>query len=93
VPLGKIAFDAYVRACQHLDILPNAKPRFGHGLRYTLSNGLTLMPSYHPSQQNTQTGRLTRAMFHDIFATVRHLLSSGTCYQRKTDLTTPPQRR
>jgi hypothetical protein len=51
------------------------------------------MPSYHPSQQNTQTGRLTRAMFHDIFATVRHLLSSGTCYQRKTDLTTPPQRR
>ena len=75
VPLGKIAFDAYVRACQQLDILPGSKPRFGHGLRYQLSNGLTLLPSYHPSQQNTQTGRLTRVMFHDIFATARNLLS------------------
>jgi uracil-DNA glycosylase family 4 len=93
VPLGKIAFDAYVRAGQHLDIFPGPKPRFGHGLRYTLHNGLTLMPSYHPSQQNTQTGRLTRAMFHDIFATVRQLLSSGTRHQPKTDLTTSPQQR
>lgn len=93
VPLGKIAFDAYVRVCAHLDILPDSKPRFGHGLRYTLGNGLTLMPSYHPSQQNTQTGRLTRAMFHDIFATARDLLSSGTRHQSKTDLTiSPPQR-
>jgi uracil-DNA glycosylase family 4 len=93
VPLGQIAFDAYIRACQHLDILPDSKPRFGHGLRYILSNGLTLMPSYHPSQQNTQTGRLTRAMFHGIFSTARHLLSSGTRHQPKMGLTTSPQQR
>jgi uracil-DNA glycosylase family 4 len=90
VPLGKIAFDTYLRACQYLDIVPDPKPRFGHALQYTLSNGVTLMPSYHPSQQNTQTGRLTRAMFYTIFATVRHLLASGAERQPKMDLTTPP---
>ena len=93
VPLGKIAFDAYVRACQQLDLLPGSKPRFGHGLQYPLSNGLTLLPSYHPSQQNTQTGRLTRVMFHDIFAAVRQVLGSGTEHPPKTDLTTLPQQR
>jgi uracil-DNA glycosylase len=75
LPLGKIAFDACLRACQALHLsLPRPRPHFGHGLHYRLSNDLTLLASYHPSQQNTHTGRLTHQMFHEIFATARALL-------------------
>jgi uracil-DNA glycosylase family 4 len=77
LPLGKIAFDACLRACHALNLsLPTPRPHFGHGLQYQLGNDLTLLASYHPSQQNTHTGRLTRQMFHDIFATARALLSA-----------------
>ena len=78
VALGKIGFDAYLAAWSELSskgesrLLP--RPRFGHGATYVLPNGVTLVASYHPSQQNTQTGRLTREMFEDVFATVRRLL-------------------
>jgi uracil-DNA glycosylase len=78
VPLGKIAFDAYLRACKHLNRpLPAPRPRFGHGQLCRLPNGLTLLPSYHPSQQNTSTGRLTRAMLDQIFATARRILTAS----------------
>ena len=77
VALGKIAFDAYLDALRDLpgdDMPPSPRPSFGHGAAYTLPNGLVLVASYHPSQQNTQTGRLTRPMFEDIFDKVRRLL-------------------
>ena len=75
LPLGKIAFDACLRACRILNLpLPTPQPRFGHGLHYQLSSDLMLLASYHPSQQNTHTGRLTRQMFHEVFATARALL-------------------
>ena len=75
IPLGKIAFDACLHACRQLRYpLPSPLPRFGHAQQYQLGNGLTLLPSYHPSQQNTQTGRLTRPMFHQVFADARALL-------------------
>ena len=75
LPLGKIAFDASLRACRELALpLPTPAPKFGHGQVYPLSERLTLISSYHPSQQNTQTGRLTRDMFHRVFATVREVL-------------------
>jgi uracil-DNA glycosylase family 4 len=76
IPLGKIAFDACLRIYRQLyRTLPTPLPRFGHGLQYRLPNDLILLPSYHPSQQNTHTGRLTRAMFHQIFAAARAVLS------------------
>ncbi len=75
VALGKIAFDAYIALFRDRNLpLPSPRPKFGHGLVYELSDGKTLVASYHPSQQNTQTGRLTREMFHDVFETVGRLL-------------------
>ena len=74
VALGKIAFDGYLAACLRM---PSPRPRFGHGASFAMPNGITLLSSYHPSQQNTQTGRLTREMFEDIFATVRRMLEGS----------------
>ncbi len=79
IPLGKIAFEAFVRVAKVLAYpLPSPLPRFGHARRYAISPELTLVTSYHPSQQNTQTGRLTRAMFHEIFVTARALLATSS---------------
>jgi len=68
VALGKIAFDEYLRTSQAMGSqLPFPRPKFSHGAQYTLPWGVSLIGSYHPSQQNTFTGTLTRPMFHDIF--------------------------
>src|SRR5919108_6135249 len=75
VPLGKIAFDAYLAARRGLGLpLPEARPRFAHEAVTLFPDGVLLIASYHPSRQNTQTGRLTRAMFEAIFARVRQEL-------------------
>ena len=73
VALGKIAFDGIRRMYQMQDItLP--KMKFGHNLYYTLGPGLPwLLCSYHPSQQNTRTGRLTEAMFDAVWRRAREL--------------------
>jgi uracil-DNA glycosylase family 4 len=77
VVLGKIAFDEYFKACRQLGHVPSSpRPTFGHGATYQFSWGVTLISSYHPSQQNTFTGKLTRPMFHQVFAKARHLVSS-----------------
>ena len=76
VALGKIAFDAYLRliASQGVE-LPRPLPPFGHGLIHRLVNGAPwLVTSYHPSRQNTQTGRLTQQMLNDVFVQARSLL-------------------
>ena len=66
VPLGQIAFAQTLKSLRirGVEILPLT---FGHGKVYSLPNGQIMITSYHPSQQNTQTGRLTKAMFHEIF--------------------------
>ena len=68
IALGKIAFDQYLKICQLEGVAsPSPVPKFGHGVSCRLPSGL-LLCSYHPSQQNTFTGKLTRPMFHAVFA-------------------------
>jgi len=54
--------------------LAGRRPKFAHGVSVPMGNGRTLLGSYHPSQQNTFTGRLTEEMFDSVFATVKTIL-------------------
>ena len=75
VALGKIAFDAFLTTLPPRGLtLASPRPKFGHRVSYALDGGVTLIGSYHPSQQNTQTGRLTVPMFDSVFETARELL-------------------
>jgi uracil-DNA glycosylase family 4 len=68
VCLGAFGFQA---ACRHFDVRP--RPRFGHGAECVVDGGPTLICSFHPSQQNTFTGRLTEEMLDNVFARAREL--------------------
>jgi uracil-DNA glycosylase family 4 len=68
VALGKIGFDAYLNYLKRSGKLTTKQPYiFQHGAGHKMPDGKTLLASYHPSNQNTQTGKLTRAMFLEIF--------------------------
>lgn len=69
--LGSIAHNATLRVLG----LKQAAFKFGHAARHPLEDGRLLMDSYHCSRLNTNTGRLTEAMFHDVFALIREHLS------------------
>jgi uracil-DNA glycosylase family 4 len=75
VALGKIAFDAYLDVLRrHGTILRKSDYTFGHAAEYAMSNGITLLASYHPSNQNTATGKLTATMFESVFVRARQLV-------------------
>jgi uracil-DNA glycosylase family 4 len=68
VALGKIGFDAYLNYLKRRGVLASKKSYlFKHGARYRMPGGNVFLASYHPSNQNTQTGKLTRKMFVEIF--------------------------
>jgi uracil-DNA glycosylase family 4 len=68
VCLGAFGYEA---ACSHFGVRP--RPRFGHGVEFEVIDGPTLLCSFHPSQQNTFTGRLTEAMLDAVFTRCREL--------------------
>lgn len=73
--LGSIAFDATLRVYRHFDWnVPSPKPKFGHGVVHDIAD-LPIICSYHPSQQNTFTGRLTMEMLVDVFEQAKRLIN------------------
>ncbi len=77
VALGRIAWDQYLRARRELGrTIPKPFPKFGHLSECLLDDGILLVGSYHPSQQNTQTGKLTPDMLDRVFARVRDFLAT-----------------
>ncbi len=75
VALGKIAFDAYLAHAKRVGLLTQKTGIvFGHAKSYEMANGVTLLGSYHPSNQNTATGKLTAAMFENVFRSAKRMI-------------------
>lgn len=78
ITLGRIAHESWLKAAGWWAALsPRERPPFRHGAVARLPDGTALVASYHPSRQNTNTGKLTRPMWHAVFRTARQLLGDG----------------
>lgn len=73
VSLGRVAFDAYWRLMATLGLKLRPRPKFTHEAVFESPRGPILVASYHPSQQNTHTGKLTPDMLAAVFAKARKL--------------------
>jgi uracil-DNA glycosylase len=81
--LGGFGWDQAIRALVAMGAeAPTPRPRFGHGATAAIGE-LTLIGSYHPSQQNTFTGRLTAAMIDDVLARAKAILAADTAGQER----------
>jgi uracil-DNA glycosylase family 4 len=79
VALGGFAYGQVMRLLTERGLpVPKPRPRFGHRAEVMLSPRLTVLASYHPSQQNTFTGRLTEEMFDGIWRRARDLAGAAT---------------
>ena len=81
VALGKIAFDAWLQLQRRRGAAPRPRPQFGHGIVVkmdgrTVAPQPTLVGCYHPSRQNTNTGKLTARMMEDVFKNARRLATA-----------------
>jgi uracil-DNA glycosylase family 4 len=75
VALGRVGHEAWLRASGWWERLAAGdRPRFAHGAQATMPDGVRFISSFHPSRQNTNTGRLTRAMWHAVFRDARKLV-------------------
>ncbi len=75
VALGSLGHEHWLRAAGWWERLPaRERPRFAHGAESPLPDGTVLLASYHPSRQNTNTGKLTRPMWHAVFERARRLV-------------------
>ena len=88
LPLGGIAHGSVLRALG----LNGSRHPFAHGAVYAVSGGPMLAPSYHCSRYNLNTGRLSPAMFEQVFATVRALVDDAACGQARGDTAGPAER-
>jgi uracil-DNA glycosylase len=85
VTLGRVAFESYLKASGFQDGRGRfTAPRFAHGARSRLPDGTTLLCSFHPSRRNTNTGLLTRAMWHDVFRRARRLIDAAPPRSRRS---------
>lgn len=74
VALGKVGFEGYLSHLRRRGVIASRSAyKFAHGAEFKLPNGVWLVASYHPSQQNTQTGKLTKEMFTAVFRRAREL--------------------
>jgi len=81
VALGKIAFDAWLQLQRRRGAVPSPRPQFGHGVVVRMGRASvpqpTLVGCYHPSRQNTNTGKLTARMMEDVFKKARRLATTA----------------
>jgi uracil-DNA glycosylase family 4 len=78
VTLGRIAHESWLRAAGWWTRLLRAdRPVFGHGAEVLLPDGRRLIASFHPSRQNTNTGKLTKEMWHEVFQRAQKRLEAG----------------
>lgn len=75
VALGKIAFDAWLRLMKRHGAAPSPRPQFGHGVIVRMRSSI-LIGCYHPSRQNTNTGKLTPRMIESVFRKARRLIDA-----------------